>query len=123
MPDVNRINTQRPTLKKAVGKAASGRPNVEANLAPHVDRERLESMAKLSAAATDERVACFDDKLDTAVHKLAWLCQELPVCLDRTRHEQRLRSLAGLGLAALDEQYVGPNPSSGSFLGALRPPS
>src|SRR5712691_12047108 len=97
--DVEGDNPRGAALQQAVCEAAGRGAEIEAVRARHVDRQRLERVGELLAAARDEARRPLDGQLGVLVDLLAGL----RVPGDEAREDERLRLRARLGEAALDE--------------------
>jgi hypothetical protein len=102
--DVERDDSGRAVLEKAVREPAGRGSDIEAPLAGDVDGEGGQGRLELLPAARDELRRPLDHELGGLVDLLA----RLRVAVDEPGEDQRLRLPATLREAALDEHHVQP---------------
>ena len=104
---VDGVNATRAVLEQAIGKAAVGRANVEADAIANIDAEISESAFEFQARSAG--VFCVGSKdFDLCVRGggFAGLARELTIDADLTGHDHGLRALARGREAALDKEHV-----------------
>ena len=102
--DIEGDHARRPVLQQAIREASGRGPDVETVLAPWVEREQLERVRELLAAARDESWGPLDLERDRFVELRA----RLVVARDEPGDDERLRLAAGLREATLHEEDIEP---------------
>ena len=107
-PHIHGVHARRSALQQAVGEAARGGADIEADLARDVERKVAQRARQFESAAADIGRAREHLHRAIVVDRLAGLGGLLPVDQHLAGHDQRLRFLAGFGEAALHQQTVEP---------------
>ena len=106
---VHGVHARRAVLQQAVGEAAGGGADVQAQPARHIDAEMIQRRLQLQPAAAHIASALPATSMRLAAStRVARLDGFLSVDQHLAGHDESLRFLAGFGQAALDQQTIEP---------------
>ncbi len=108
-PDIDRVHKRRAPCQQHIGKAPGRGADIERDKPGRIEREMVERLHELEAAARHPRVvATGDGQLGIFGKAHARLVDAPPRRRDEPGEDQRLCLGAALGKALLDKQLIGP---------------
>ena len=108
MADIEGVHAGGSVLQQAIGEAAGGCAEVQADLAGRIDFEMLQRGLQLEAAPANESRAREDFDAAGCGHALAGLLRFAVIDQNLAGHDEGLRFFPGIGQTAVQEQEVEP---------------